>query len=633
MPFFNGRHILPKRLSASTCAVVLLSVSIALHVTGAWAGDRDADWQMKEFAREQREQERQAAKMQHEQDRRAAQEQYDNKSSSSSSAFDKFNSSDSNDGNGFKKSGSSSTSDSSDKSDRKKQSSDDSKDTDDVIDDDTQPPRTVEKWLKRLAAPQPADLPNKAKPLTDNVATPATGVPKAALGKAPITATKAPAKLPTGGRPEPIQFPEVPLPEVLAVNATASTVARAKSLGFTTTPATSLASLDLSITRLLPPIGMSIGQAQALLQSSVPGANFAPNMKYRIYKTAAGIETKPQGVPPAPSAADGQPCAGDRCFAQTVIGWKPDLRKCAIGLKVGIIDTSIDTSHPTFAHKQIEVHHFGSKDKRGPDWHGTGVAALLAGDAQSASPGLIPDASFYVADIFYAGDDQSPASDTLSMLRAFNWLEAKGVKIINMSLSGPPDILIQEAIQKLAAKGIIMVAAAGNDGPNNAGPSYPAAYEDVIAVTAVNKNLQNYRYANRGSFVDISAPGVGIWTALPGAQNGYHSGTSFATPYVTASLAAIYPSLAGQKASVALQSLQFRDLGEAGDDPVYGRGLLVAPTSCRGGQIASAPVSLPPEKEQSSFFGLFAPTASSSQQVSPAGAEELPWLSLNAAKN
>lgn len=217
------------------------------------------------------------------------------------------------------------------------------------------------------------------------------------------------------------------------------------------------------------------------------------------------------------------------------------------------------------------------------------------------------------------------------MLRAFNWLEGEGVKIINMSLSGPPDTLIEDAVAKLAAKGIILVAAAGNEGPNNTGPSYPAAYDDVIAVTAVNKNLQNYRYANRGSYVDVSAPGVAIWTALPGSQHGYHSGTSFATPYVTASLAAIYPRVGGQNTTAALQALVFRDLGDAGADAVYGRGLLVAPTSCAAGQIAAAPQTAPApvatDTEPASFFGLFAPSSATSQPAQHN--EELPWLSLD----
>ena len=625
--------------------VVLLAVAIIAPSSHARA--RDAEQLMKQMAREQRQEERRREREAREQEQRARELQAEQAKAASGKNI------------GFS-SGSSSTSSGSSSSDKSSGSSSTSNsyntngqstNTRAVVTPSTEPPKTVEKWLQQLSAPKvatPAAVVTAPKAVTSTAATAAEKAKAAAtdaqaqksaaektiraVTQAAKPVTKTVAGKPTGGAPGKIEFLDVPLPEVLAVNATAATVARAKSLGFTATPATSLAALNMSVTRLLPPKGMSPSDAQALLRTQLPGANFAPNVKYRIYKTAAGgLSPTPSGVPPTPSATTPQTCGADRCFAQSVIGWKPELRKCASGVKIGIIDTSVDISHPTFKRKQIEVRHFGPKDRPGPDWHGTGVTALLAGDDKSSTPGLIPEASFYVADIFYAGEDRGPASDTLSMLRAFNWLEASGVKIINMSLSGPPDALIEDAVAKLSANGILLVAAAGNEGPNNAGPSYPAAYDDVIAVTAVNKNLQNYRYANRGTYVDVAAPGVAIWTALPGSQNGYHSGTSFATPYVTASLAAIYPRT-GQKPSAALQALTFRDLGEAGVDPVYGRGLLMAPQSCTGGQIASAPQPTTDalNDKPAPFFSLFAPSSAPAKNVEHN--EELPWLSLGVAQ-
>lgn len=651
MPFQTKEHCLRGGLGRAVL-VVLLAVAITAPSSPVRA--RDAEQLIKQMAREQRQEERRREREAREQEQRARELQAEQAKAANaknlgfSSGTSSTNSgSSSND----KSSGSSSTSNSYDKANSNAQSTN----TRAVVTPSTEPPKTVAKWLEQLSAPKvqtPAVVVTPAKAVTSAAAAAAEKAKAAAtdaqaqksaaektiraVTQAAKPVVKTVAGKPTGGAPGKIEFLDVPLPEVLAVNATAATVSRAKSLGFTATPATSLAALHMSVTRLLPPKGMSPVDAQALLRTQLPGANFAPNVKYRIYKTAAnGVSPTPSGVPPTPSATTPQPCGADRCFAQNVIGWKPELRKCASGLKIGIIDTSVDISHPTFKRKQIEVRHFGPKDKPGPDWHGTGVAALLAGDDKSSTPGLIPDASFYVADIFYAGEDKGPASDTLSMLRAFDWLEGNGVKIINMSLSGPPDALIEDAVAKLAAKGILLVAAAGNEGPNNAGPSYPAAYDDVIAVTAVNKNLQNYRYANRGTYVDVAAPGVAIWTALPGSQNGYHSGTSFATPYVTASLAAVY-GRAGQKPSAALQALTFRDLGEAGVDPVYGRGLLIAPQSCSGGQIASAPQQITGAltDEPATFFGLFAPSsASSSAPAKSADSdEELPWLSLGGAQ-
>ena len=160
-------------------------------------------------------------------------------------------------------------------------------------------------------------------------------------------------------------------------------------------------------------------------------------------------------------------------------------------------------------------------------------------------------------------------------------MSESGVKLVNMSFTGPRDDLVRRKIESLSAKGVVFAAAAGNDGPT-AEPAYPAAYPQVIAVTAVTKDLRNYPYANRGEHIDVAAPGVDIWTAWPEAREGYRSGTSFASPFVTGVLA-IYPPdvLRGSKNNL-LEHVNITDLGPPGRDPIYGRGLLQAPATCQG---------------------------------------------------
>lgn len=485
------------------------------------------------------------------------------------------------------------------------------------------PPATVEQWLKAIGTPQTA-APAPVKPVSAK--------PFVAKAVAPKPRPAKPAAAAAGASVN-LEFPELAGPEVLAVNATAKTIAQAKKLGFVTNGVTTFSELGYSVTRLQVPSSMSAASAGALLNTAAPQANVTVNQKYRIYRPATGRDAGPQ-VAPASNAGPGGAvsCGIDHCFGRDIVGWKPALRSCVTqALRIGVIDTSVDVKHPAFVRKKIEVQHLGHNGAAGPDWHGTGVTALLAGDTSSGTPGLIPDASFYVAGVFYADSDGQPASDTLSMLRAFDWLDAKNVKIINMSLSGPPDALIEQAIKKLSAKGILFVAAAGNEGPA-AGPSYPAAYDQVIAVTAVGQNLKSYRYANRGSYIDISAPGVAIWTAMPGAKEGYHSGTSFATPYVTAALAAIYQQLPVNSPADVLKHLSYRDLGAPGPDPIYGQGLLVAPASCNpGGQIAGAQTK-PAANQASSASGVISanpirakpsPPSESREQLP----EQLPWIS------
>jgi subtilisin family serine protease len=216
------------------------------------------------------------------------------------------------------------------------------------------------------------------------------------------------------------------------------------------------------------------------------------------------------------------------------------------------------------------------------DWHGTAVLSLLAGDPTSSTPGLIPDASFYLATAFKTDEAGNASTDTMRLLQALDWLDALDVRYINMSFSGPRDPLFEQAINRMVAKGTVFVAAAGNQGPT-APPSYPAAYPQVIAVTAVNKNAENYRHANRGPYVDLSAPGVEIMTALPDGKQGFRTGTSFAAPFVTAIVATrtdtAHPFA---KKSDLLSRLNLQDLGPPGPDPIYGQGLALAPKVCTG---------------------------------------------------
>ena len=114
-------------------------------------------------------------------------------------------------------------------------------------------------------------------------------------------------------------------------------------------------------------------------------------------------------------------------------------------------------------------------------------------------------------------------------------------------------------------------------------PAYPAAYSHVVAVTATKGAELIYSHANSGSYVDFAAPGVGIYTALPGGGGKLQSGTSFATPYITV-MAAIL-SKAGKTPTSAdlrkLLSTATKDLGKAGKDNIFGYGLVKARPACK----------------------------------------------------
>jgi hypothetical protein len=361
--------------------------------------------------------------------------------------------------------------------------------------------------------------------------------------------------------------------EILGVDIDEPAKQRIRALGFTVGPAAGNASMS----RLYAPPGMDAVHGQQLLSKELPGHRFELNKVYRLYRAAMWEEA---GSKAANKAAAQGPCPAERCFARELIQWHDKLSACARGLRVGIIDTVIDRGHPAFKDRHIHTGDFVQEHgTTAPDWHGTGVLALLAGNPSSGTPGLIPDAEFFAASVFFTESNGSMATDTVSLIAALKWMGDNGVKIVNMSIAGPRDDLVREKIEELSGKGMIFVAAAGNEGPL-ADPAYPAAYPEVIAVTAVTQDKRNYRYANRGGHIDVAAPGVDIWTAVPGGKEGYHSGTSFAAPHVTGILALLPRDNPSANKNDILDGLPVVDLGTPGRDPVYGRGLLVAPSFC-----------------------------------------------------
>jgi subtilisin family serine protease len=127
-------------------------------------------------------------------------------------------------------------------------------------------------------------------------------------------------------------------------------------------------------------------------------------------------------------------------------------------------------------------------------------------------------------------------------------------------------------IQKAVSSNIIVVSSAGNGGPK-AEPAFPAAYEDVLAITAVDEQESIFGRANRGTYIDLAAPGVNIFTTSPAGTFDLASGTSMATAHVTG-LIALLLSMNKQNVTPALLEQTAIDLGIKGRDNDYGYGLV-----------------------------------------------------------
>lgn len=364
----------------------------------------------------------------------------------------------------------------------------------------------------------------------------------------------------------------------------------AKAHGFILGDSIDLKGAGGKVRRLSAP-GFTRDEAERELHKILPFLPVTPNHAYTIFMgtigESEGASAMPGLDPRKIAPASAKPCPTQTCFGGQLIHWSNALGSCTKDVRIGVIDTSFDIGHPSFKSVNAIQGEFLSGERPSPyDWHGTAVLSLLAGNPVSGTPGLVPDATFLLATAFRSDVNGNASTDTVRLLAALDWLDQLDVDIVNMSFSGPQDNALAAAIERMSKKGVVFIAAAGNMGPT-AAPSYPAAYPNVIAVTAVNRNGMNYKSANRGSYIDVSAPGVDILTALPDAKQGYRTGTSFAVPFVTAIMATKVHS--GQPATEheLLAQLATRDLGPPGPDPIYGAGLVMAPKRCMRGEAVA----------------------------------------------
>ena len=269
--------------------------------------------------------------------------------------------------------------------------------------------------------------------------------------------------------------------------------------------------------------------------------------------------------------------AGDQLSEQSGEGISPRSAVAFPGdteqmsLRIGMIDSQVDVNHPALHEARIKTRSFASDGAVMPSFHGTAIASIMVGNGDGYL-GIAPKSEVYAAEVFEQDAQRGEIASTVSLVRALDWLISSHVDVINISLAGPPNRLLEAALQRASESDVTILAAAGNGGPV-AAPMYPAAYTSVVAVTAVDASGQIFRLANRGDYLDIAAPGVGVRHARSGGGFVASSGTSFAVPFASAAVARLRQL---QPADDALDLLcrTAEDLGPPGRDSIYGFGLL-----------------------------------------------------------
>ncbi|OOG71406.1 hypothetical protein B0E45_12105 [Sinorhizobium sp. A49] len=374
----------------------------------------------------------------------------------------------------------------------------------------------------------------------------------------------------TARRPPPARKPTHVPGEIIALGLDDTAIQRLGERGFTARARQSLGLSGSEIVKLSIPSGMTLDAARLEVAVSSPSAVADLNHYFE----------------PNEGATQPTPCGEGRCaLVRTAIGWPgPDAGKaCTAAGPIGLIDTAINPDHPALQGVDLDIIRLAADEApESGRQHGTAVAALIAGRQDSRAPGLLRDARLIAVDAFQKTKGDADVAETYDLVRAIDLLASRSVTVINMSLSGPHNQLLEKTVGLVAKRNILQVAAAGNDGPR-AKPVYPAAYPELIAVTAVDRNFRPYRRAAQGEHIDVAALGTGVWTAASVDGGRPRTGTSFAAPFVTAAVAilrASNPSLSAEEIG-KLVAQTAEDVGAPGKDPVFGWGVLNARELCR----------------------------------------------------
>lgn len=327
----------------------------------------------------------------------------------------------------------------------------------------------------------------------------------------------------------------------------------AGAAGYTELDAARLSGLDLSMLTFRMPDRVTAAEAIAELEAAVPASTVGVNHAYRLQQHVGDIH-----------ALD---------YAGAMMDWRAG--GCQAQAPIGMIDTGIDTTTPALTGARVQTRAFF--DGPAPaSRHGTDVASVLT------DPSRLRDVTIFGANVFGQQDDEGLVAGADALVRALDWLAEENVQFVNLALAGPYNKLLDLAVARAAERGLILVAAVGNDGPRSQ-RLYPAGFDQVIAVTAVDAEGRIFRNAVRGPHVDVAAPGVDV--LVPSDRGGrFVTGTSIATPFVTARLAAD-PSLremrrvSDVRARLAATSAE---LGPKGRDSTFGYGLALATGICDG---------------------------------------------------
>lgn len=240
---------------------------------------------------------------------------------------------------------------------------------------------------------------------------------------------------------------------------------------------------------------------------------------------------------------------------------------------IAVLDTGVDLQHTDLQGQLVDGINIVDEQAQPSDdvGHGTHVTGVIAATVNNHEG--IAGVSWYNKVMPVKVLDSTGVGSTYAVAQGIIWATDHGAKVINMSLGNYAEAqFLHDAIRYAYERDVLLVAATGNDATSQ--PGYPAAYPEVLAVSATDQNRNIASFSNYGEYVDVVAPGVNIASTYPGGQYVAMSGTSMATPHVAA-LAAMIRSANPTLSNVQVMDMirhTANDLGQTGKDEYYGYG-------------------------------------------------------------
>ena len=258
---------------------------------------------------------------------------------------------------------------------------------------------------------------------------------------------------------------------------------------------------------------------------------------------------------------------------QTEAGW--DLTQGDEDIVIAVVDTGVDLNHPdlknrlTKGYNVLENNHHPDDD----NGHGTHVAGIIASETNNHEG--VAGITWFNKIMPIKAMEAGGYGTTFDIAKGIVWAVDHGADVINLSLGNyQPSALMKKAVDYAYQKNVVLIAAAGND--NTDQPSYPAAYKEVIGVSAISYNGERASFSNFGDYIDVSAPGVQIPSTYFNQQYASLSGTSMASPHVSGLAGLILsanPNLKNTEVIKIIKNSAY-DLGERGTDREFGHGLI-----------------------------------------------------------